>query len=169
MTKTAKTSGITYSVIVGGTLEEPVRKSECEPATVAGLAAGAKQTQLLALNFLFGNVSPELTTDIGLDKAFHARSAKNDKTATKFLISCTTQSIRRAWEEDIASRKRYTEPTLQALAKLVKALDKEPSEKKLSLAEQVAAILALTTIGDTEKVAAIAKLDQIMKQMGTAS
>lgn len=164
MTKKTETNTIPYAAIVGGDIEAPVMVSEARQVTVAALAEGANATALLALNFLLDNVAHELTTDIGLDKAFPRRSAKNDKGATKYLIGCSVADIRRAWDEDLLNRKRYTEPTLQKLASLVKAMKKDPAPKAPTLAQQVADILT-EAMAPGKKLAAIAKLAAIEKAL----
>lgn len=152
-----------HSILTGGTNEKPesviaesVRIVKPVDIKHAGNVMGE-----VPFNLLAGMVDPAFLEKGGLD--CFPRSLKNDKAAFKFLLDQSAAHIRMAWEQAQKSRKRYTAPTLQALQKAVKALDKpEDGEMKKSVAEQVADILKGK--GTTKaKLDAIAELEQVAK------
>jgi hypothetical protein len=129
-----------HNILAGGTAEAPVYVVAESVALVVPkeIAAAGNALGALAFNVLAGTVSPEFTAKGGLE--VFPRSLKNDKSAFKFLLDQKADTIRAAWENEQLTRTRYTQPTLQALAKAVKAESKEAGEMKKSLAAQIAEI-----------------------------
>lgn len=151
-----------HNILAGGTAEAPVYVVAESVALVkpAEIAAAGNALGALAFNLLAGAVDPDLTAKAGLD--IFPRALKNDKSAFKFLLDCKADTIRMAWQTEQLTRKRYTQPTLQALAKAVKSMDKEGGEKKLSVAEQVVEILKGKGT-EKAKLKAITELDAVAK------
>jgi len=154
----------THNILAGGTAESPVYVVAESVALVhpKEIAAAGNALGALAFNLLAGTVSPEFTAKGGLD--IFPRALKNDKAAVKYLLDCRAETIRAAWENEQLTRKRYTQPTLQALAKAVKNEGKEGGEMKKSVAQQVAEILKGKGT-PTKKLEAIAELAAIKKEM----
>lgn len=153
-----------HNILAGGTAENPVYVVAESVALVKPqeIAAAGNALGALAFNVLAGTIAPEFTAKGGLD--IFPRALKNDKSAFKFLLDCKADTIRAAWENEQLTRKRYTQPTLQALAKAVKNEGKEGGEMKKSVAEQVADILKGKGKADA-KLKAIAELDAIAKYL----
>lgn len=169
MTKSIKTQAAEIRVLVGGTSEAPHMIDAASVPVVHGkeVAASGNVLQSLAFNVLAGTVAPEFLEKAAFNESF-PRSLKNEKSALKFLLDCKAADIRAAWEQEQLTRKRYAAPTLQALAKAVKAMDKEPGEMKKGVGEQVAAILAGKGTPKA-KLDAIAALEGVAKYLGDAS
>lgn len=165
MTKANNTNQ--HNILAGGTAEAPVYIVAESVALVhpKEIAAAGNALGALAFNLLAGTVAPEFTAKGGLD--IFPRALKNDKAAVKFLLDCKADTIRKAWENEQLTRKRYTQPTLQALAKAVKNEGKEGGEMKKSVAEQVADILKGKGTAD-KKLKAIAGLDAVAKFLEVA-
>ena len=151
-----------HNILSGGTAEAPVYIVAESVALVRPqeIAAAGNALGALAFNLLAGTVAPEFTAKGGLD--IFPRALKNDKAAFKFLLDCKADTIRAAWENEQLTRKRYTQPTLQALAKAVKNEGKEAGEMKKSVAQQVADILKGKGTA-VKKLEAIAELEAIAK------
>lgn len=164
MTKAHNTNEV--RVLVGGTSEAPHMIDAASVPMVHGkeVAASGNVLQSLAFNVLAGNVAPEFLEKAAFNEAF-PRSLKNEKSALKYLMDCKASDIRMAWEQEQLTRKRYAAPTLQALAKAVKAMDKEPGEMKKSVAQQVADIINGKGTPKA-KLEAIAELEAIAKLLG---
>lgn len=156
-----------HNILAGGTSEKPeyIVAESVKPVHAKEVASAGNVLGALAFNVLANMVSPEFLEKGGLD--VFPRSLKNDKSAFKFLLDQKPSVIRDAWDAAQAGRKRYTMPTLQALAKAVKALDKPEGEFKKSIAEQVADILKGKGKADA-KLKAIAELDAIAKYLEAA-
>ena len=157
-----KNANNTHNILAGGTAENPVYVVAESVALVSPkeVAAAGNAMGALAFNVLAGTVAPEFTAKGGLE--IFPRSLKNDKSAFKFLLDCKADTIRAAWQNEQLTRKRYTQPTLQALAKAVKNEGKEAGEMKKSVAEQVAAIIKGKGKADA-KLKAIAEIEAIAK------
>ena len=165
MTKANNTQA--HNILAGGTAEAPVYVVAESVALVhpKEIAAAGNALGALAFNLLAGTVAPEFTAKGGLD--IFPRALKNDKAAVKFLLDCKADTIRTAWENEQLTRKRYTQPTLQALAKAVKNEGKEGGEMKKSVAEQVADILKGKGTAD-KKLKAIIELEAVAKFLEVA-
>ena len=152
----------THNILAGGTAEAPVYVVAESVALVSPkeIAAAGNALGALAFNVLAGTINPEFTEKTGLD--IFPRALKNDKSAFKYLLNCKAETIRAAWQNEQLTRKRYTQPTLQALAKAVKNEGKEAGEMKKSVAEQVADILKGKGTAD-KKLKAIAAIEAIEK------
>lgn len=140
-TTTQNNAAQIHNILAGGTFEKPVRiaAESFKPVQAKEVAAAGNVMGALAFNILANMVDPAFLEKGGLE--VFPRSLKNDKSAFKFLLDQKPEAIRMAWENEQLTRKRYTMPTLQALAKAVKAADKPDGEMKKSVAEQVADIL----------------------------
>lgn len=151
-------------VSVGGTAENPVFIDAASVTVVkaAEIAASGNVLKALALNVLAGTVDPELLSKDGQKIAFSSRAVKDSKTAFNKLLSCKASDIRAAWEVEQSSRKRLTEPTLQALARLMREPGAAPAEP---LGKLIAAILAGKGTATT-KIKAIEALPAMEKYMG---
>ena len=156
-----------HNILAGGTAEAPVYIVAESVALVSPkeIAAAGNALGALAFNFLAGNIAPEFTAKGGLD--VFPRSLKNDKAAAKFLLDCKAETIRAAWENEQLTRKRYTQPTLQALAKAVKNEGKEAGEMKRGVGELVAEILKGKGT-PAKKLEAIAALEGVAKYLEQA-
>lgn len=162
-----KTTHNEVRVLTGGNGEAPQYTDVASVPMVHGKEVAASGNVLygLALNVAAGNVAPEFLEKGGLD--CFPRSLKNDKSAFKYLLDQPAAHIRAAWEQEQLTRKRYAAPTLQALAKAVKAMDKEPGEMKKGVGEQVAAILSGKGT-PAKKLEAIAALEGVAKYLTEA-
>ena len=160
MTKANNTQA--HNVLAGGTAENPTYIVAESVALVRPSEVAASNNAMggLAFNALAGTIDPAFLDKGGLD--CFGRALKNDKSAFKFLLDCKPETIRAAWQNEQLTRKRYTMPTLQALAKAVKNEGKEAGEMKKSVAEQVADILKGKGKADA-KLKAIAELEAIAK------
>ena len=156
-----------HRILAGGTSEKPeyVVAESVKPVHAKEVAAAGNVLGALAFNVLANMVAPEFLEKGGLD--VFPRALKNDKSAFKFLLDQKPSVIREAWDAAQAGRKRYTAPTLQALAKAVKALDKPEGEFKKSVGEQVADIIKGSGTPKA-KLDAIAELDGVAKFLEVA-
>ena len=158
------TNNNVHNILAGGTAEAPVYVVAESVALVRPqeIAAAGNALGALAFNVLAGTIAPEFTAKGGLD--IFPRALKNDKSAFKFLLDCKAETIRAAWNNEQLTRKRYTQPTLQALAKAVKNEGKEGGEMKKGVGELVAAIIAGKGT-PAKKLEAIAALEGVAKYL----
>lgn len=92
-----------------------------------GFSKGVKVIQLTAQNFMNNLIRCEEVQQEHLDGAFPERSQKNDKSAAKFLLGISVETINAAWLARDKASERKREPTLQALQSAVKSfLSKKP-------------------------------------------
>lgn len=154
-----------YMIATEGTAESPagiVNVYDVPVVHIGEVKAAGKVSHGMAYNLLAGNVAQDMTTADALKE--WPRSLKNDKSAFRRLIDTKTATVRAAYELSVKSATRYTEPTLQALDKAVKAYNNPDAAggKKPSVAEQVAEIL-LGKGTPKAKLEAIAELQAIAK------
>ena len=161
-TTTQNNAAQIHNILAGGTFEKPVRiaAESFKPVQAKEVAAAGNVMGALAFNILANMVDPAFLEKGGLE--VFPRSLKNDKSAFKFLLDQKPEAIRTAWDNEQKTRKRYAAPTLQALAKAVKAADKPDGEFKKSVAEQVADIIKGKGKAEA-KLAAIAELQAVAK------
>ena len=155
-------------IATAGTAEAPegiVNAFDVPPVHIAEVKAAGKVSHGMAYNLLAGTVAPDMTTADALKE--WPRSLKNDKSAFRRLIDSKTTAIRAAYELSVKSATRYTEPTLQALDKALKAFNNPDAAggKKPSVAEQVAEIIAGKGTPKA-KLEAIAELAAVAKILG---
>ncbi len=81
---------------------------------------GVKVIRFTAQNFMNNLIRCEEVKQVHLDTAFPERSQKNDKSAAKFLLGVSVETMKAAWAEWDKVSERKHEPTLQALQKAVK-------------------------------------------------
>ena len=150
--KNANQTKTELSLAYAGTFENPVRMkaSDVRQVSAMEIATGASAFQDLAFGLYFGVLDAELCTPEGIDKAIPSdnRALKNERSALKLLAETPATTIRAAWDGHIADRMakanaRYTKPTLQAMAKLVRDMTstKEPKPAPVPTAKRVAEIL----------------------------
>ena len=136
-----------------GTFENPtsIRASDVRRVSAAEIATGASAFQDLAFGLYFGVLDADLCTPAGIDKALPSenRAVKNERSALKLLAETPANVIRAAWDGHIAERMlkanaRYTKPTLQAMAKLVRDMTstKEHKAPPVPTAKRVAELIA---------------------------
>ncbi len=83
--------------------------------------------RLTAQNFMNNLIPCEEVQQVHLDRDFPERKHKNDKSAAKFLLGISIETMKAAWAEWEKVSERKHEPTLQALQKAVKRfLSKKP-------------------------------------------
>ena len=141
------------SLAFAGTFENPtcITASDVRKVSALEIATGASAFQDLAFGLYFGVLDAELCTPEGIDKALPSenRAVKNERSALKLLAETPATVIRAAWDGHIAGRMlkanaRYTKPTLQAMAKLVRDMTstKEHKAPPVPTAKRVAELIA---------------------------
>ena len=111
----------------------------------ADVVASASTMESLCLNFLAGNVHPDIVTAGnergGLVKAF-PKLANADRDAIRKLLAASPDDIRNGWARHVAATKRIRGITLQALRKGIA----DPAVPKASLKDSLAGWCANNSI-----------------------